>query len=96
MPRRELVTIRARHVRQRYAQRVRGDREAPEDVAKLLRESSGIDLSILEYSFPHQAENLGGFFRQPSARVEKTVAVVERRIERSERGLLVGVEVHFG
>lgn len=83
-----------RGARQRNSKRVSRYRQAPQDVAEFFRQPSVIHIAQLEDFFSHEPEQLGGFLDEPNARVNESVLVVERGIDRSQRRLLVFVEIH--
>ena len=58
------------------------------------RQARLIDVLPLKHALANQAEHLGGFLGQAGARVEQAVALVERRVDGAERGLLILVERH--
>src|SRR5215813_9832060 len=88
--------VRRRDVRERNAERMCSDRETPERIAELLDESRLVHLAPLKDSFPNESEHFRRFLGEPGTGVEQTVAVGEVRIDRSECGALVVVEVHIG
>ena len=62
---------------------MRGDGQTPQDVTQLLRQSSLIYFLPLKRTLANQAEDLSRFLGKAGARVEETVALVERRIQRA-------------
>lgn len=80
MPAAKLLEIAACDVAERNAERVSGDREAPEGVTELLDETIASTLALLEDTFPYEAEHLTRFFSQASGGVEEPLVGGEGRI----------------
>ena len=96
MPTRQFLLIGRRYFGQRNANGMSGDSQTPQDVAQLLGQSSLIYFLALKRALPNQAKHLSRFLGEAGARVEQTVAIVERRIQRAQRATLVVIESHGG
>lgn len=96
MSSRQFFLIGPSYRRQRDANGVRRDRKTPEDITQLLCQTRLINRLALKRALSNQTEHLSRFLRKPGARIEETIAVVERRIQRAQRTTLVVVERHGG
>ena len=77
MPLREFLLVSLSDLRQRDAEGVRGDRQAPQDIAELLDQSVAIDLSSLKELLSNESEDFGRFLGKTRGCVEQTIAAVE-------------------
>jgi hypothetical protein len=73
----QFLLIRLGDSRQRNAEHMGRDCEAPEGVSELLGEPFLIDHALLKNALSDEAEQLGGFLDETNARVNKPVLLVE-------------------
>ena len=73
----QFLLIRLGDSRQRNAEHMGRDCEAPQGVSELLRESFLVDDALLKNALSDEAEQLGGFLDETNARVNKPVSLIE-------------------